>query len=234
VDDTRLLRYVMATGIMEIRCRKIWHVVRAYHRCALLSVPSESIAETVGSVLRDAATKAAGRPKSVDVFARAAHIRFAGLRGHGGEEGVLSDALNLHFNGNSPETWHFKKAGQGPAVVPSRMEMKRGIRQQDQPCWIALPLRQAAASEMKLSKFLPRLADLFSTAFGWAKLASGSTLPVGMSKTSSRQTHQRRRNDLELFRQEHTPGQLPQSLWRHLGANIMSIATNHRPGVHGR
>ena len=101
--NTRLLRYVMATGIEEIQCRKIWHAARAYHRCALLSVPSESIAETAGLVLRDAATKAAGRPKSVDVFVRAAHIRFAGLRGHGGEEGVLSDALNLHFNANSPD-----------------------------------------------------------------------------------------------------------------------------------
>jgi len=48
VCNTRLLRFVMATGIREIQCRKIWHVVRAYHRCALLSVPSESIAETAG------------------------------------------------------------------------------------------------------------------------------------------------------------------------------------------
>ena len=95
------MRFVMATGIMEIQCRRIWHAVRAYHRCALLSVPSESIAETAGLVLRDAATKAAGRPKPVDVFVRAAHIRLAGFRGHGGEEGVLSDALNLYFNARS-------------------------------------------------------------------------------------------------------------------------------------
>ena len=47
-DDPHLLRYVMATDIVEIQCRKMWHVVRAYHRCALLSIPSESIAETVG------------------------------------------------------------------------------------------------------------------------------------------------------------------------------------------
>eukprot|EP00974_Lingulodinium_polyedra_P032005 3082327-Lingulodinium_polyedra.AAC.1 len=67
----------MATGNMEIQCRTIWHVVRAFHLCALLSVPSESIPETAGSVLRDAATKAAGRPKPVDVFARAARVRLA-------------------------------------------------------------------------------------------------------------------------------------------------------------
>eukprot|EP00974_Lingulodinium_polyedra_P080689 7818299-Lingulodinium_polyedra.AAC.1 len=65
---------------MEIQCHKIWRVARAYHRRALLSVPSESIAEAVGSVLRDAATKAAGRPQPVDVVVRAARVRLAGLR----------------------------------------------------------------------------------------------------------------------------------------------------------
>ena len=138
------MRYVMATGIMEIQTLKIWHVVRAYHRCALLSVPSESIAETVGFVLRDAATKAAGHPKSVDVFVRAAHIRLVGLLCHGGEEGVLSDALNLYFNARSPEKWHFKTSKAGPAVVAKRVDVERAIRQQELPCWVALPLRQAA------------------------------------------------------------------------------------------
>ena len=226
VCNTRLLRFVMATGIREIQCRKIWHVVRAYHRCALLSVPSESIAETAGSVLRDAATKATGRPKPVDVFVRAAHIRLAGLRGHGGEEGVLSDALNLYFNASSPEKWHFKKAEEGLATVAKRVDMERAIRQHELPSWVALPLRQAAASDMNLSKLLLRPTDLFSVGDGQRKLASGS----GSSDT----THQKRRDDVDVFRTEHTPGQLPNSLWTQLGARITSIAANHRPGVHGR
>ena len=117
-----------------------------------MSAPSESITETAGPILRDAATKAAGRPQPVGVFVRAAHIRLAGLRGHGGEEGVLSDALNLHVNARSPEKWHFKKAKDGPAVVAKRVDVERAIRQQELPCWVALPLRQAAASDMALSK----------------------------------------------------------------------------------
>ena len=189
VCNTRLMRFVMATGIMEIQCRRIWHAVRAYHRCALLSVPSESIAETVGYVLRDASTKAAGRPKPVDVFVRAAHIRLAGLRGHGGEEGVLSDALNLYFNARSPEKWHFKQAKDGPAVVAKRVDVERAIRQQELPCWVALPLRQAAASDMTLSKYLPRPTDLVSTSVGQRKLASGSN--------ASGTTHKKRRADLD-------------------------------------
>ena len=226
VCNTRLMRFVMASGIMEIQCRRIWHAVRAYHRCALLSVPSESIAETAGSVLRDVATKAAGRPKPVDVFVRAAHIRLAGLRGHGGEEGVLSDALNLYFNARSPEKWHFKKAKDGPAVVAKRVDVERAIRQQELPCWVALPLRQAAASDMTLSKYLPRPTDLFSASVGQRKLASGSN--------ASGTTHKKRREDLDCFRTEHNPGQLPESLWAQLGARITSIASNHRPGVHRR
>jgi hypothetical protein len=88
----------------------------------------------------------------VDVFVRAAHIRLAGLRGHGGEEGVLSDALNLYFSASSPEKWHFKKAQEGLATVAKRVDMERAIRQQELPSWVALPLRQAAASDMTLSK----------------------------------------------------------------------------------
>ena len=87
-------------------------------------------------------------------------------------------------------------------------------------------MRQAAASDMTLSKYLPRPTDLFSTSVGQRKLASGSN--------ASGTTHKKRREDLDCFRTEHTPGQLPESLWAQLGARITSIATNHRPGVHGR
>ena len=174
VCNMRLMRFVMAIGIMEIQCRRIRHAVCAYHRCALLSVPSESIAETAGRVLSDAATKATGRPKPVGVFVRAAHIRLAGLRGHGGEEGVLSDALNLYYNARSPEKWHVKQAKDGPAVVAKRVDVERAIRQQELPCWVALPLRQAAASNISLSTYVQRPTDLFSTSVGQRTLASGS------------------------------------------------------------
>ena len=42
VCNTRSMRFVMVTGIMETQCHSIWHAVCAYHRCALLSVPSET------------------------------------------------------------------------------------------------------------------------------------------------------------------------------------------------
>jgi hypothetical protein len=138
----------------------------------------------------------------------------------------LSDALNLYFNASSPEKWHFKKAPEGVATVAKRVDMERAIRQQELPSWVALPLREAVASDMNLSKLLLRPTDLFSVGDGQRKLASGS----GSSDT----THQKRRDDVDVFRTEHTPGQLPNSLWTQLGARITSIAANHRHASHWR
>ena len=99
VSSTKLLRYIMATPYLEISCLKIHRVVHAYLRCTVLALPSESLAECVGSILADAAQKATGKPKEVSAFIQATVIRLAGLRGHGGEEGILADALNTHFIG---------------------------------------------------------------------------------------------------------------------------------------
>ena len=83
----------------DISCLKIHRAVHSYVRCTLLALLSESLAESVGCVLADAAQEATGKPKEVDAFIQAAVIRLAGLRGHGGEEGILADALNTHFMG---------------------------------------------------------------------------------------------------------------------------------------
>ena len=74
---------------------------------------------------------------------------------------VLSDALNLYFNASSPEKWHFKRAEEGLATVAKRVDMERAIRQQELTSWVASPLWQAVASDMNLSKLLPRPTDVF-------------------------------------------------------------------------
>ena len=89
----------MTTPYLEISCLKIHCVVHSYLRCTVLALPSESLAENVGSGLADAAQKATGKQKEVSIFIQAVVIRLAGLRGHGGEEGILADALNTHFMG---------------------------------------------------------------------------------------------------------------------------------------
>ena len=65
VCNTILYRWVMSTPYHEICALNVWHVVRAYHRYTTLSTPSESVAESVGSVIADAADRGSGRPKDV-------------------------------------------------------------------------------------------------------------------------------------------------------------------------
>ena len=86
------------------------------HRARVSSVnlPLESVAECVASVLSDACVRSAGRPKGVDAFVQAATVRLVGLRGHGDEEGVLSDALNVHLAAEAQA----RQAGIFPAGRP--------------------------------------------------------------------------------------------------------------------
>ena len=51
-DVTRFYEYVMSTPLQEIRCRRIWHVVLAFHLHVHASVASESLAEAVASFLQ--------------------------------------------------------------------------------------------------------------------------------------------------------------------------------------
>ena len=100
--NTRLHRFIMSTRYEEIHALQVWHVVRAYHRCTLLAVPSESIAECVGSVLADAAGRGSGRPKDVTSFIQATTVRMCGLRGHGDEEGIFGRRIEYALQRGRP------------------------------------------------------------------------------------------------------------------------------------
>ena len=145
VCNTRLHRFIMSTRYEEIHALQIWHVVRAYHRCTLLGVPSESIAECVGSVLADAAGRGAGRPKDVTAVIQATTVRMCGLRGHGDEEGILADALNTHFNGQGPDCWHMRRRRRDSVhpdgAAMTRAILERRMRLQHLPPWVSSPHR---------------------------------------------------------------------------------------------
>ena len=162
VSSTKLLRYIMTTPYSEISCLKIYRMVRSYLRCTLLALPSESLAECVGSVLADAAQKATGKPKEVDAFIQAAVIRLAGLRGHGDEDGILADALNTHFAAfdRGPEAWRFKKkspaSGGSASVVHKRIKLQRSIRLQHCQPWVVTPLADVVrCRSLRPCKLLP-------------------------------------------------------------------------------
>ena len=72
---------------------------------------------------------------------------------------------------------------------PAVSERTARVRPSQTTISVALPLRQAAASDMTLSKYLPRPTDLVSTSVGQRKLASCSN--------ASGTTHKKRRADLD-------------------------------------
>lgn len=264
VSSTKLLRYIMTTPYSEISCLKIHRVVHSYLRCTLLALPSESLAESVGSVLTDAAQKATGKPKEVDAFIQATIIRLAGLRGHGGEEGILADALNTHFSGfgQGPEAWHFKKtsrAGGEGCVVHKRIELQRSIRLQHCQPWVATPLVDVVrCKSLRPCKILPGPESFYRTSAKASSSASGEKRPCSalvrkheepaapsatfqkkpkLSASGEKQkepAQQCRRESLQLWRQAHRPSVLPSALWRCMNATTMSIGKDFRPGQHFR
>ena len=64
----------------------------------------------VGSLIADAADRGSGHPKDVSFFVQSMIVRTAKLQGHGDEEGILGDALNVHFGAEGPESWHVRVA----------------------------------------------------------------------------------------------------------------------------
>ena len=70
VCNTILHRWVMSTPYNEISALEVWHVVRAYHRCTLLVMPSGSTTGSVGGVLADAAQCGPGTQKTCPFSSR--------------------------------------------------------------------------------------------------------------------------------------------------------------------
>ena len=241
VSSTKLLRYIMTTPYSEISCLEIHRVVHSYLRCTVLALPSESLAECVGSVLADAAQKATGKPKEVNAFIQAAIIRLAGLRGHGVEEGILADALNTHFKGGV-ESWKFKTKlpASGGRVVHKKIEMQQKTRIQHCQPWVSAPLLDVIrGSGIRPCKKLPgpehfycsKLPSKLSTAAG-VKRPCAEDSARGEQPPCKRRlvVGQHRRDSLKIWRDEHKPSILPQALWRCMNANTRSIGSDLLPG----
>ena len=106
-DMTKYYLYVMSTPLQEIRCRRVWHVVLAFHLHAHASVTSESLAEAVASFLQTLKRRNLNQQISIKKLVWATQLKSIGLQGMGGEEGILSMALNIHFSCKDPSGWHF-------------------------------------------------------------------------------------------------------------------------------
>ena len=152
----------------------------------------------------------------------------AGLRGLGGEDDILSTALNMHFACPSPEGWHFmtsRRLAIGSSDV--RQGIVEEVRRAALPPWIADTVRDLSCSRrMRFAIRLPYpttitgqpMDDVFA-----AQLAVGS-----------REIGTQRRSLLANVRQSFDPGCASGELWRRMGLSMLALPTHLRPGMHGR
>jgi hypothetical protein len=147
-DMQRHYEFAMSTPLEEIRCRKIWHMVVAWHYYVHVSTSSESLAESVGSMLSFMRRANNNGKLSVKHIVWAAQLRALGLRGTGGEDGILTMALNHHFKCTGPSGWHFQPSR---TKLPDSVDHKcwqqvlRDVRLAQKPQWFGTPLHDLVA-----------------------------------------------------------------------------------------
>ena len=103
----RFYQHIMTTELAEIRCRDVWYIVMAWHFYVHTSVSSESLAEAVGSYFAVTRRRNINGILSMKHIVWSSKLRAIGLKGLGGEDGIMAYGLNTHFQCSGPEGWHF-------------------------------------------------------------------------------------------------------------------------------
>ena len=106
-DMLKFYQYTMATNLTEIRCRDLWYIVIAWQFYVHTVLSSESLAEGVGSFLAVTRRHNINGNMSMKHLVWSSQLRAIGLKGFGGEDGIMAYALNTHFQCSGPEGWHF-------------------------------------------------------------------------------------------------------------------------------
>jgi hypothetical protein len=112
--------------------RKVWHVLRLYHRAFMYAFDSSAIAEHVGSVIRYIEKRhACGRPLEIAHLTRAVKLRALGIRGDLSDMGAIKRALARCFPSGTPRfqvisarTWQSRVGSLGPSLGISRIRSR--------------------------------------------------------------------------------------------------------------
>ena len=86
-----------------VRPRRIWHILRLYHRVYMAGASTEALAELVGSMLTQRVQCQLGRHASLLDSIGATKLRCAGIRGDPRDIGFIERSLNIYFRG---KPWH--------------------------------------------------------------------------------------------------------------------------------
>ena len=219
-DMTKFYSYCMSTSLHEIRCRRIWHITLAFHLFVQASTSSQSLSEGVGSFLQTLKRRNLNERLSTKSLVWATQLKSVGLRGLGGEEGVLAMALNTHFDCRGPEGWHFSaKHSKSKSVFDDWRHRARLARQ---PAWVGTHLYDLISSgRLRLTKLLP------DPKLAFVKRCDRSTF------TTLTHYHKRQRI-AERADEVYDPKELPDSLWAKLGVNVAALPAYLRAGKQAR
>ena len=217
-DMTRFYQHVMSSSLVEIRCRQVWHIVFAWHLYVHLSTSSESLAESVGSVLEYIRTRHNRGGVGTKRIAWTGQLKAAGLKGTGGEDGIMAMALNFHFKCHGPEGWHFShRKNPADGGKKTLTQLRAEARLWNQPAWVSSYLNDVVKSRViRLCKHLPRMES-----FVFSKEERKEELSA-----------QRKRQRIdEHSSAAYEPQNLSATLWKHLRITTASLSKHVRPGT---
>ena len=220
-DLTKFYQYIMSTSVDEIRCREIWHIVVSFQYYVQTAISSEALAEAVGSFLAVTRRHNTNGVMSVKHLVWSAQLRAHGLKGFGGEEGLMAYALNVHFQCTGPECWH---------VVAKRVkenkrraaQLHNEVRLLSKPKWFQTYIFDLVTTgALTLCKNLPRperavLSSSIATA--WRQLT----------------TYGKRQKISEEAEDQYNPKRMNDKLFTQLKITTLSLPSYLRPGKYPR
>ena len=221
---SKLYAYVMSSPISEIRAVGVWNVIVAWNRCVHIGRATESLAETAGGVLRHMEMQWKGcHPRNIRHLIWGAHLRMAGLRGVGGEEGLLATALNVHFKCRGPEHWHFRREHDGGCHdggnVIARAVLHETVRRDAAPAWIENLWADLFRSRQIQAACNILTLPCLQTSVPWRVPASGG------EGTSELKLSAARRTELAEEKNKYDVRVLPGEVWSKLA--LRSMLSDH-------
>ena len=148
-------------------------------------------------------------------------LRALGLKGFGGEDGIMAYALNTHFQYSGPEGWHFhaKHAKQNTVTA---VQMHNEVRLLSKPAWFPRYLGDLITMKrIMMCKQLPRPEAALLGRLDrdlWQELT-----PVA-----------KRRKIEEIAEDKYNPKALDDGLFTQLKISVLSLPSCLRPGKNAR
>ena len=213
--------YTMATSLDEIRCLGIWHIVVGWQFYVHTAVSSDSLAESVASFLAVTRRHNINGNLAMQSLVWSSLLRAVGCTGFGGEEGVMAHALNIHFQCQGPDGWHFiaKRVWKDKTKIAA--EVRNKLRLLTKPAWLGKYLLDMITSNsLKLCKPLPRpelafLTPIESKASRWQRLT----------------TTAKRQRIAESAERQYNPKEMHDELWKHLRITTLALPACLRPSA---